>query len=177
MLTTLLLMTGLASALTPLAPPKPSASQTALYDALKLRHEGPPCSDLAELSEAVADDLVWLVENVKHPPWVGIRAAQCVIREHTEAKADAIDLWVSEANHRGLALLTMGLLDELPEPAAVRFATLALEGPLADEARERLIDSVHLSVGNLAQQSMAEQPESMDETKPAPVEPAPVTDD
>ena len=170
MLTTLLLMTGMASALTPLAPPKPSPAQTALFNALKLRHEGPPCSDLTALSESAADDLVWLVENVKHPPWVGIRAAQCVIREHTDAKADAIDLWVSEPKHRGLALLTMGLLDELPEPAAIRFATLALEGPLADEARKRLVDSIHESVGNLAQQSVSEQTEKTEETQPESVE-------
>ena len=177
MFTTLLLTTSLASALTPLAPPKPTPAQNALFDALKLRHEGPPCSDLEKLSDSVADDLVWLVENAKHPPWVGIRAAQCVIREHTDAKADVIDLWVSESKHRGLSLLTIGLLDELPEPAAMRFATLALDGPFADEARKRLVDSVHTSVGNMAQQTVPEQTEKSGNTEPESVDPASTDDE
>ena len=42
------------------------------------------------------------------------------------------------------------MLDEVPETAAMRFATLALDGPLADDARARLVDNVHPAVANLA---------------------------
>ena len=175
MFPTLFLMSGLAQALTPVAPQKPSETQTALFNALKVRHEAPLCSSLADLSENVADDLVWLVDNAKLPPWVGIRAAQCVVREHTEAKADTIDTWVSDPKYKGVAMLTFGLLDELPEAAAIRFTTIALESPMADEARKRLADSAHLSVANLVNPSPDE-----DNTDPAdPTEapqPEPSTD-
>ena len=60
----------------------PSASQTALYNALKVRDAAPPCDTLKAMSKDVATDLVWLVDNASQPPWVGIRAAQGVIREH-----------------------------------------------------------------------------------------------
>ena len=156
------MMTGLAQALTPAPPAKPSPTQTALYNALKIRHEAPLCESLAELSDDLANDLVWLVDNAQRPPWVGIRAAQCVVREHTDAKADTIDTWVSDPTYKGVAMLTFGLLDELPEAAAIRFTTIALESPLADEARKRLADSAHPSVVNLVKAS----PED-NSTKPA----------
>ena len=162
MFTTLLMMTGLAQALTPAPPAKPNPTQTALYNALKVRHEAPLCESLAELSDDLANDLVWLVDNAKRPPWVGIRAAQCVVREHTDAKADTIDTWVSDPTYKGVAMLTFGLLDELPEAAAIRFTTIALESPLADEARKRLADSAYPSVVNLVKASPAD-----DSTKPA----------
>lgn len=150
MLTTLLILTGVAGATTPLAPPKPTAEQRALYDALKARDGGPSCDELAALSQDIASDLIWIVDNAKQPPWAGIRAARCILSDHLEAKATDVDAWVVDPSKKGLALLTLSMLDEVPEPAAVRFATLALNGPLADDARARLVDSVHPAVANLA---------------------------
>jgi len=130
-----------------------------MFNALQVRHEAPTCESLAKMSESVADDLLWLIQNTKSPPWVGIRAAQCVIREHTEAKADTIDTWVTDPQYKGLAVLTFGLLDELPESVAMRFATLALEGPMAEDARKRLIDSTHPTVANLVKQTDVPTPQ------------------
>ena len=158
MLTTLLILTGTGQAMTPIAPPKPTAEQRALYDALKVRDAAPPCETLEPLSENVAADLVWLVDNAAQPPWVGIRAAQCVLSNHLEAQVEAIDSWVVHPDKRGLALLTLGLMDDIPEAAAVRFATLALDGPFAEDARSRLIDSVHPTVANMAKAPEAEPP-------------------
>jgi len=130
-----------------------------MFNALKVRHEAPTCESLTKMSESAADDLVWLIQNTKSPPWVGIRAAQCVIREHTEAKADIIDTWVTDPQYKGLAMLTFGLLDELPEAVAMRFATLGIEGPMAEEARKRLIDSTHPTVANLVGEPDASPPQ------------------
>jgi len=150
MITTLLLLSGMAEATTPIVRPKPTAEQRALYDALKVRDDGPSCEALAALSQDIASDLIWIVDHATQPPWAGIRAARCILSDHLEAKATDIDAWVVDPSKKGLALLTLSMLDEVPEPAAVRFATLALDGPLADDARSRLVDSVHPAVANLA---------------------------
>ena len=150
MLTTLLLLSGAAEATTPLAPPKPTAEQRALYNALKVRDSGPSCDELTALSQDIASDLIWIVDNAKQPPWAGIRAARCILSDHLEAKATDVDAWVVDPEKKGLALLTLSMLDEVPETAAVRFATLALDGPLAEDARARLADSVHPAVANMA---------------------------
>ncbi len=116
----------------------PSASQTALYNALKVRDAAPPCDTLKAMSKDVATDLVWLVDNASQPPWVGIRAAQCVIREHHEAKAETIQQWVIQPDTRGLAILTFGLLDELPAPQAKAIRETALAGPLSEDAKKHI---------------------------------------
>lgn len=157
MLSTLLILTGIAQATTPLAPPKPTAEQRALYDALKVRDAAPPCDALISLSKDVATDLVWIIDHATQPPWVGIRAARCVLSDHLEAKADEVDAWVVDPSKKGLALLTLSMLDEVPEPQAVRFATLALQGPLADDARTRLIDSAHPAIATLAKGEPSDQ--------------------
>ena len=175
MLTTLLLMTSVGEAMSPVPPAKPNAEQRALYDALKVRDAAPPCESLTGMSENVASDLVWLVDNAAQPPWVGIRAATCVLTHHLEAQAAAIDAWVVDPDKKGLALLTLSSLDDVPETAAVRFATLALEGPFADAARARLVDSAHPSVANMVKPSAAPSdahPPPAEAGKEAPLSPA-----
>ncbi len=136
MFTSLMLM--MATVATAEPEPAPSPSQTALYDALKIRDAAPPCASLTPMSKDLATDLIWLVDNATQPPWVGIRAAQCVIREHHEAKAETIQAWVTQADRRGLAILTFGLLDELPAPQARAIRETALAGPLAEDAKKHI---------------------------------------
>ena len=170
MITTLVLLSGLATARTPIPPPMPNPAQRALYDAMKVRDQAPTCDSLSELSPDLATDLVWLVDNAQQPPWVGIRAAQCVIRHHTEAKAEVIDSWTINPLKPGLAILTIGLLDELPEPMAIRFASAALAGPLAEHATSRLGDSAHATVSALLTAPMGPEPtEAAPEEEATPV--------
>ena len=138
MFTSLMLMMATAATADPGPTPVPTASQTALYDALKVRDSAPPCASLKPMSEDLATDLIWLVDNASQPPWVGIRAAQCVIREHHEAKAATIQMWATQADRRGLAILTFGLLDELPAPQAKTIQAAALAGPLAEDAKKHI---------------------------------------
>lgn len=138
MTTALLLIMATAAMGKPPPELSPTASQSALYDALKVRDSAPNCESLKTMSEDVATDLIWLVDNATQPPWVGIRAAQCVIREHHEAKATTIQTWVTRADRRGLAILTFGLLDELPAPQAKSLQSTALAGPLAEDAKKHI---------------------------------------
>ena len=133
MSTVFLMLASLAHAV-----PTPSPSQTALYNAMKMRENTPDCDQLDQYSKTVADDLLWLMDNANQPPWVGIRAAQCILTHHAEAKADVIDTWVIDPDRRGLAIMVFGMLDVLPEETSVRIATKALEGPLADDAKVRI---------------------------------------
>ena len=156
MITLLMIMTGVAQALSPMPPPKPSTTQMALYTAMKVRDPVPACEVLAQMSEDIATDLIWLVDNVQQPPWVGIRAAHCVVRHHADTKTDTIAAWMTDPHKTGLGILTLGLLDELSEATAVRFATAALLGPSAERARQGVVDSIHPAVRALSNTATAD---------------------
>jgi hypothetical protein len=67
---------------------------------------------------------------------VGVRAAQCVIKHHHADQAERIKTWMTNPEQRGLAILAMGLLDELPKALSAELAQAALAGPLADDAKK-----------------------------------------
>jgi hypothetical protein len=137
MITTLIFMTHLVQAEP--AAVKPTDSQAALYAALKVREDAPACDSLAVHSTDLANDLVWLVDNATQPPWVGIRAAECVVKHHHTAQAELIKSWMVSPEQRGLAILTLGLLDQLPADLSQQLKTAALAGPLADEVKQRTV--------------------------------------
>ena len=139
----LILFTSLAPAAEPTVEPtaQPSSSQSALYDALKGRENPPTCEVLAKLSPQLADDLIWLMDHAKQPAWVGVRAAYCVLTQHADDKATEIDTWVTDPDRRGLAILTIGFLDKLPDQHVERIAAKALAGPHAADARKHLSES------------------------------------
>ncbi len=136
MFTTLIVLTGLTHAEPPAV--KPTESQSALYAALKTRDSAPTCESLKPLSEDLVNDLVWLVDNATQPPWVGIRAAQCVVRHHHTEKAELIQSWMTAPERRGLAILTMGMLDELPPELSLKLQAAALAGPLSEDAQKHI---------------------------------------
>lgn len=138
MIATLIILSGLAHASDPAEakPAEPTASQEALYAALKPRDGSPDCASLSDHSEELATDLLWLVDNATQPPWVGVRAAQCVIKHHHTAQAERIKSWMTSPEKRGLAILAMGLLDELPKELSVELSAAALAGPLAEDAKK-----------------------------------------
>ena len=145
----LIFVSTLASAGEPAV--KPSPTQSKLYAALKGRDEPPTCDTLAELSPTVADDLIWLMKHANQPAWVGVRAAYCVLTEHADEKASTIDTWVIDPERRGLAILTIGMLDKMPEAHAARIAAKALSGPLAADARKHLLESSDPEMNKLAE--------------------------
>ena len=124
-------------------PTKPNTAQRAMYDLLKVREAPPTCEALAALSEAPADDLIWLMDHANQPAWVGVRAAHCVLTQHMEEKATVIDTWVTDPERRGLAILTIGMLSKIPPEHGTRIAKKALAGPHAADARKRLIEDAN----------------------------------
>jgi hypothetical protein len=135
----LILIGTLAHAAEPVA--KPSASQSAVYAALKGRDDPPTCESLKAASPDLANDLIWLMKHANQPAWVGVRAAYCVLTEYADEKATTIDTWVVDPKRRGLAILTIGMLDKMPSAHAERIAAKALAGPLSADARKHLLES------------------------------------
>jgi len=145
-ITTLIVLSSLAQAEPTQAEPaqaepaavKPSESQQALYAALKSREDAPTCESLQTHSTDLVNDLVWLVDNATQPPWVGIRAAQCIVRHHHVEKAELIESWMTTPERRGLAILTMGMLKELPPELGLTLQSAALAGPFSDDAKKHI---------------------------------------
>lgn len=117
-----------------------------LHRRMSARDVGPVCADLAALTPDPVGDFVWLMDHAKQPPWVGIRAAQCVIDHYAEPEIDRLRGWAVDADRKGLVVLLLGRLDTLPEPIAQAVGEAAMAGPHADLARTRLIESSHPSV-------------------------------
>lgn len=144
----LLLVPGLATAQT-----EPDDALQKVFRALSVRHSAPSCADVEALTPTPVKTLLSLVEEVESPPWVPMRAAECLTRRHHAEIAPQLDRWVTEAELRGLGLLVVGLLDELPEETGRTLATRALkDGPDPERVRARLLRSERPSLRALAEQ-------------------------
>jgi len=128
-------------------------AQTAMHRALSLRDGSPPCADVEGLSKTPVADLKFLVANATAPPWVGMRAAECLIAGHPTEITAELDTWVTDPELAGLGILTLNRIDALPIEIATHVAALALEkGPERIGARKRL--------------EKAERPEILELVKP-----------
>lgn len=130
---------------------QPSASQNQIYRALSVRDPVPTCETVEAMSTTPVADLLFVVENAQQPPWTAMRAAQCLVRRHAEVAQPQIESWVTHEATRGLALMTFGLLDTMPQTVAIPVAKQALQGPLAAEAQPRLLRSEVPEIRALAQ--------------------------
>jgi hypothetical protein len=130
--------------------PAPSATQQSIYRALSVRDPVPSCAQLEAMSPSPVEDLLFVVDHAAQPPWAAMRAAQCLVRLHPVEIQSQIEAWVSQESTRGLALMTLGLIDELPFEVAHPVAIQAMQGPLAEDARPRLLKAADLEIQKLA---------------------------
>ena len=115
-----------------------SAEAEAIIRALSVRDPVPACADIEALTQTPVPTLVEVVDHATMPPWVGIRAADCLVQNHSaEIEAELLS-WVSTPQTKGLAILALNQLDVMPSELAVKVATTAVEGPLAATARPRI---------------------------------------
>jgi len=120
------------------ASPEPDADAEAVYRALSIRDPAPSCETVEALSETPVETLLFVVDNAQQPPWVGMRAADCLLTRHAEEAQEAIESWVSHTETKGLAILALNQLDAMPLEIALSVARTALAGPEADTARTRI---------------------------------------
>lgn len=122
-----------------LAKPEPTAEQQAVYKALSARHESLSCTELDAMSTDPLGTYLYLIEHATQPAWVGMRAARCVMLNHAEAARPDLERWVVDADKRGLGLLLVSQIDELPLTMAKELAVKAMyEGPDPDGMRKRI---------------------------------------
>lgn len=109
-----------------------------VVDALTARH-APTCAAVEALTEEPVAALLWAVDHVQQPGWVGMRAAQCLVDGHADQVREQLQAWVVDPQLRGLGRLVVAKLDALPEPLALDLAQRALtEGPEPDRTLRTL---------------------------------------
>ena len=115
---------------------QPTASQEGIYRMLSVRDPEPGCASVAEASPTPALDLLALVDHAKQPPWVGMRAASCLVSDHLDEVQEHVVGWMRTEATYGLALMTIRRLDGLPEEVAVAVVSAGLGGPADTEVRD-----------------------------------------
>ena len=135
----------------PAPPPEMSAEREAMARALSKRDSAPPCGEVESLSLDPLTDLVWLVDHITQPPWVGMRAARCILENHSVDAAPVLQRWVVSPELKGLGYLILDSLDALSQDQASDLAKLALEeGPDPEAARVRIARSDNPLISDLA---------------------------
>jgi hypothetical protein len=130
--------------------PTPTASQEQIYRAFSVRDPVPSCETVEAMSQTPVVDLLFVVDHAAQPPWAAMRAAQCLVRRHSTEVQTQIEAWVSTEATKGLALMTLSLIDELPAEVALSVAQKALAGPLANDARPRIAKATDPELQKLA---------------------------
>jgi len=117
----------------------PNADQAAVYKALLVRHDSPTCDELDAMSADPVGTYGYLVDHAEQPAWVAMRAARCLMVNHSDDAAPRMRQWVTDPALRGLGILTVTNLDLVALDLATQLATLALtDGPDPDGMRKRL---------------------------------------
>lgn len=136
---TMRLVTALALA-APLSEDLPSPDQRAMHKALSGMH-GANCQQVEALSAQPVSDLIWLVEHATRPAWVGMEAARCLLDGHAVEAEAQLASWLVNPEAKGLVILVLSRLDQLPAPLAQRLAQVALEGANTERAVRELLRS------------------------------------
>ncbi len=128
-----LLLAGSASAQT--------TPNTDVLHALSMRHPV-PCAEVEALSPTPVVSLLQVVDEVRHPAWAPMRAAECLIAGHAQEIRPQLERWVVKPEYQGLARIVLSELDRLPLGMAIPLARKALqEGPMPETARDYVLDS------------------------------------
>ena len=130
-----------------IAHPQDAVRRDRLRRMLSMRDSAPACTAVAAQTDTrLVADLQWLMDHIKAPPWVGVRAAECIIELRAETELKRIVGWVQDPTKPGLVLVVLGRLNTLPEALAVDIARAALGGPHTTRVASRLVKSRHPEV-------------------------------
>ena len=119
-------------------PPELSPAQDTLLRQLSYRDGAPDCKDLSNDNGQLKDDLLVMVNSVIQPPWVGMRAANCLITRFPLESVDTFKSWMQSEQTMGLAYLLGAQISKLPYQIAIEVGRVGLSGPHAEGVRSRL---------------------------------------
>jgi hypothetical protein len=114
------------------------ADDAALVKALSVRDPAPDCARVEALAVDPVPALLRVIDTAPHPPWVAIRAAECLVTRHATEIEAQMTSWMADAEKKGLGLVALAHLDGMEPALATRLASAALAGPYADTARPRI---------------------------------------
>ena len=113
----------------------------AMVHALSIKDPPPPCEQVEALATDPVPLLLRAVNEIQRPPWVAMRAADCLVTRHAPAIEAEMTSWMGDSHRKGLGFLALGHLDEMEPALATRIATAAMAGPYRDEASTRIARS------------------------------------
>lgn len=122
----------------------------ATVHALSIKDPPPTCERIEALSPEPVALLLRVVDEIERPPWVAMRAADCLVTRHAPAIEAEMKTWMGDSRKKGLGFLALGHLDTMEPALATRIATAAMAGPYRDEASVRIARSHNESVRTLA---------------------------
>ena len=122
----------------------------AMVRGLSIKDPPPACDQVEALATDPVPLLLRVVNEVERPPWVAMRAADCLVTRHAPTIEAEMTSWMGDRNRQGLGLLTLNHLDEMEPALATRIATAAMAGPYREAASTRIARSHVESVRTLA---------------------------
>ena len=133
-----------------LASARADDSFDAMVHALSIKDPPPACEQVEALATDSVPLLLRVVDEIQHPPWVAMRAADCLVTRHASSIEAEMTSWMGDSQRKGLGFLALGHLDEMEPALATRIASAAMAGPYRDEASVRIARSRVESVRTLA---------------------------
>ena len=102
------------------------AAATPTVELLSLR-DPVPCASLGATTPELKADLLGLAQGDQMPPWVPMRAAECVLSLYATdiTLKDTLLPWMTDPERAGLALLVLDHIDLLPLESATPLAAAA----------------------------------------------------
>ena len=122
----------------------------AMVHALSIKDPPPACEQVEALAPEPVPLLLRVVNEVERPPWVAMRAADCLVTRHAPAIEVEMTSWMGDRDRQGLGLLALNHLDEMEPALATRIASAAMAGPYRDAASTRIAHSDVESVRAIA---------------------------
>jgi hypothetical protein len=122
----------------------------AVVHALSIKDPPPACEQVEALAPDPVPLLLRVVNEVERPPWVAMRAADCLVTRHAPSIESEMTSWMGDRERKGLGLLALGHLDDMEPALATRIASAAMAGPYRDAASVRIARSRQDSIRALA---------------------------
>jgi hypothetical protein len=144
----------------------PDASvQDRIVKAFSVRHGAPTCEQVASWAgpDEVSDVMRNITTTVTMPPWVPMKAAQCVIRSaSTDPESWAlVQRWMTDESTMGFSLVAIQNIDRFDDKKAKKLGQLAVQRSTIEPRFQQLVTpymkgSKHPSIVDLSKQ--LEQP-------------------
>ena len=111
--------------------------EATIREQLSHRESQISCADLK--GEHLHKALIAIVESDDQPPWLPMRAAQCLIELYPKEAETSLISWMHDSKKKGLAFMIAGQCHKLPPKTQKKVIEAGLSGPFASDVRNRLI--------------------------------------